>query len=284
MGFSDLGGSAEPDLAFAGMVSTSTDGPTILKDDVGDSLFTDGAEPTAAEPKVEEPSYANYLGDDHFEHRPQPKKERPVLIISALILVLVGALAYLFGAGLFELGHAGPAPTSVPAEVEAVDSPDAVDPEASSEPAPAARSDPPPPARRADPAPTRPAQTPPAQDRPRAGGGALRSLESVDIRNAGSGIEIVATVTGSALGASDFEQFRLDGDNPRYVVKIFGVKRTERRPVAVGRGGVRQVRTGWHREEPGGRQVHLVIDLDGASAQITGVRADGRRLVIRAEP
>ncbi|MEM1178794.1 MAG: hypothetical protein AAGM22_10665 [Acidobacteriota bacterium] len=219
------------------------------------------------------------------------------------MLVLAGALAYLFGAGLFEFGQTGPAPgssagaASVATEAEG-DSregqakADATAPTSSADAAArgerATRPDRPqarasePPRRTGDerraPAASRPAPPP---KRP---GARDRSFEDLTFRSEGSAIEILASVSGPALRKVDYEHFRLDGDKPRQVVKIFGVSRTERPALSVGRGGVRQVRTGWHREPPRGSQVHLVIDFDGDRARVTEVRTDGRRLVIRVEP
>ncbi|MEM1178793.1 MAG: PilZ domain-containing protein [Acidobacteriota bacterium] len=65
MGFKDLGTSAEPEMAYREAAPAAQSGPTILQDDVGDSLFGDPVdEPLSLGP--DDTGYADYLGDSHF--------------------------------------------------------------------------------------------------------------------------------------------------------------------------------------------------------------------------
>lgn len=250
LGFSDLGGPAQPGLEYQGLASSKPDvgGPTILEDNLGDSLFGETEAP--AEPV--DASYSDYLGDGHFEHRPQPKKERPTLIIAALLILLAGALVYLFSDGIFDFGHSGPtAQDGAAAEADAAAT-------AAAKP-----------------------QGPP--DRPSVAlPDALRRLEDLSFRRDGDAAEVVATAN-LAIQEGEFDHFRLEGDNPREVVRLFAFSQTERPALVVNHGGVRQVRVGWHDRQPDGAQIHLVVDLVDPGAKVT-TRADGRRVIVRVEP
>ena len=325
----------QEELAFAGVETTpgAPVAPAPLESEVGSlsDVFMkdqDFALDLPLDPKVEEepelplmtpmPSdaasdpYLQHLGEDHFDHRPAPKRDLPVLPIASLVLVLAAALGYLFSDQLFEWASAdSPAPeprpsTGAPAGQDAAPGSVYQAPnrskadDSSAEPAPseaqsqgpsapAQRSAPPPPAqpdkapsKAADPPAqsTRPQSAPPRSPNRSSGGKAFKSLSDVTWRAEGQGLLLTITVDGAA-SSSRVDHFRLEGDSPREVVRLLGVdKRASLSTLQVGVGGVRQIRFGWHKKRRG-NEIHLVLDMANRQSRVLSVRAEGNRFLVR---
>ncbi|HET9768178.1 MAG TPA: hypothetical protein VFS60_15095, partial [Thermoanaerobaculia bacterium] len=72
---------------------------------------------------------------------------------------------------------------------------------------------------------------------------------------------VVTIVTNGSVPEGAFSHFRLEGGNPREVIRLRGVDDRYRRPsVPVSTGEVKQVRLGYH-AKPEGNELHVVIDL-----------------------
>ncbi|MEM6795411.1 MAG: hypothetical protein AAF725_15645, partial [Acidobacteriota bacterium] len=125
---------------------------------------------------------------------------------------------------------------------------------------------------------------PPPPPPPRASrssrGGALATLERLDVRAAGGGVEVVVT-TSAPVAAHD--HFRLEGAKPRIVVRLYGVRRFNGLNESVDRAGVSAARVGWQRDSGAGPQAHVVLDLSDPRAEVASTRVDGRKLIIRVE-
>ncbi len=259
--------------------------------------------------------YLQHLGEDHFDHRPAPKRDLPILPIASLVLVLAAALGYLFSDQLFEWASADgqaqvtPPPTEAPAtqsaapgsvyqapgsskvdESPAKATPTQADPgESQSKPSPGSS---PPPRQSASPS-RAPAETPPpkaADPEPRqtspptasrpAGGKAFKSLSDVTWRAEGQGLLLTITVDGAASSAR-VNHFRLDGESPREVVRLLGVdRRASLSTLQVGVGGVRQIRFGWHKKRRG-NEIHLVMDMADRQSRVLSVKPEGNRFLVR---
>jgi len=82
---------------------------------------------------------------------------------------------------------------------------------------------------------------------------------------------VVTIVTNGSVPEGAFSHFRLEGGNPREVIRLRGVDDRYRRPsVPVSTGEVKQVRLGYH-AKPEGNELHVVIDL--ASPRVKLLRA-----------
>ncbi len=235
--------------------------------------------------------YLRHLGEDHFDHRPAPKRDLPVLPIASLVLVLAAALGYLFSDQLFEWAHADdPAPTatSVP---EPANAPGSVY-SPPSQKAGAPNEDDPPPSQSPDsqapqpstkaPAPAAPprseTQRPPASRPER--GRAFKGLSDVTWRADGQGLMLMLTVDGTASKAR-VDHFRLEGESPREVVRLLGVdRRASLSTLTVNEGGVKQIRFGWHKKQRG-HEIHLVMDMVDRQSRVLSVRPEGNRIMVR---
>jgi hypothetical protein len=85
--------------------------------------------------------------------------------------------------------------------------------------------------------------------------------------------------TGGTIDQSAVRDFRLDGGNPRHVIRLLGIDQPySRREATVGTRQVRRLRTGLHtdREPP---ELHLVFDLN-AGAEVAEIQAHGNRVRI----
>ena len=72
---------------------------------------------------------------------------------------------------------------------------------------------------------------------------------------------VVTIVTDGTVPAEAFSHFRLEGANPRQVIRLRGVDdRYRRASVPVSTGEVKQVRIGYH-ARPEGNELHVVLDL-----------------------
>ena len=72
---------------------------------------------------------------------------------------------------------------------------------------------------------------------------------------------VVTIVTNGSVPADAFSHFRLEGPNPREVIRLRGVDDSYRRAsVPVSTAEVKQVRLGYH-ARPDGNELHVVLDL-----------------------
>jgi molecular chaperone DnaK len=248
--------------------------------------------PPAEEAVAAAPMFASTL---QGARTPRRSGGRALKWAALAVLVALGAGAVLFRDTLFELMGLGggdevaqatpPARrTNLPAPALPEDTPAAA-------PAPApATSEATPEATPATPetevTPVRPAPTPvpaapaptPAPPRkaapmaaiPEAGdsGPAATALEKISFEPAFGGTDIILSGNG-ALRAGGYTRSRLDGNPPRELIRISGIKRPyPSARVVVGTPEVLQVRTGLH---PGGE---LFVVLDLASPKVTVTRVD----------
>lgn len=244
----------------------------------------------------EEPSegpsepYLQHLGADHFEHRPAPKRDLPILPVAALVLVLAAALGYLFSDQIFDFVHED---TVVPVASGDAGGSEPPSEEGLADAAGDRTSDPPPKEQAAPPMPraSQPSPPPPAPPRaqsaapkPRSqptgqSGPAFQRLTDVTWRVAGSGLTLTLATDGRT-SAERVDHFRLEGDSPREVIRLLGMKDKYAQPnLTIGKGGVKQVRFGWHKKRAG-NEVHLVLDMDDSRSRILGTRVEGTRILV----
>jgi type IV pilus assembly protein PilZ len=97
----------------------------------------------------------------------------------------------------------------------------------------------------------------------------------------------VLTVRGDgAIAAAAVSDFRIEGDEPRHVVRLRGVTRPlSPASLEVGSPQVRRVRAGLHAERSPS-ELHLVLDLGGPAVRVTGVEpaGGGLRIVVEGTP
>jgi hypothetical protein len=97
----------------------------------------------------------------------------------------------------------------------------------------------------------------------------------------------VLTVRGDgAIAAAAVSDFRIEGDEPRHVVRLRGVTRPlSPASLEVGSPQVRRVRAGLHGDRSPS-ELHLVLDLGGPAVRVTGVdpAGGGLRIVVEGTP
>lgn len=251
----------------------------------------DEASHAAGHEASDEAYESDLYGDDtHFEHRPKPRRDVPVLTLAAVLVTALAVSAYLWGDRIFERGldeeDVAPAPltdtsarsdpaseeTGAATPVETAGEPPASagaenQPEPQEPAEPEARRDSPPPSQTAPPPSV---QTPAARP--------FRAVRDISARVAGAEVEIVITTDGR-VESERFSHARLPSGAPRELIRLRGLGErfaTERIPVGI--GAVRQVRTGWHRK-PAGNELHVVIDLADGAARLTGIRVEGDQII-----
>ncbi|MEA2694236.1 MAG: molecular chaperone DnaK [Acidobacteriota bacterium] len=145
------------------------------------------------------------------------------------------------------------------------------------EAAPTASSPPPPQAVQALPSPS-PAPVPSAtaatDDAKGAGPGAL---QKITWKQGTDGTEVVLWADGG-IRRQDWAHYRIDGDPPRELIKLYGIGHpfaTAR--LVAGTEQLLQVRTGSH-AGPKGNELHVVLDLTGPGVEVTGIEAQGGEL------
>ncbi len=91
------------------------------------------------------------------------------------------------------------------------------------------------------------------------------------------GTEVILWADG-AIRRQDWAPYRIDGDPPRELVKLYGIHHPfpSSRLVA-GTRQLLQVRTGFH-DGPKGNELHVVLDLTGSGVEVTGIEAQGDQL------
>jgi hypothetical protein len=141
------------------------------------------------------------------------------------------------------------------------------------EAAPPASSPPPPQPVEALP-PTAPAPVAPSV--PAAGPGAI---QKITWKQGPDGTEVVVWAD-SGIRRQDWARYRIDGDPPRELIKLYGIGRPFTSPrLVAGTQQLLQVRTGSH-AGPKGNELHVVLDLTGPGVEVTGIEAQGDQLHI----
>jgi hypothetical protein len=113
-------------------------------------------------------------------------------------------------------------------------------------------------------------------------GRALTRLESITFKQAGGGTDIILLGDG-AIRAESFTRTRLDGNPPRELIRISGIRRQfPQARVVVGTPEVLQVRVGYHPDKGRG-ELHVVLDLARPNVVVTGVVPGEDRLLIHLQ-
>lgn len=242
------------------------------------------------------------------ETAPPPRvSRRPKSRSSLMPLMILGLLLALIVFGLRDrlFGPPPPMDEPLPSQVEPATAP-ALDPdtgpqgtrgEGTDGASTATASDPAPgsPAAPSDGAPRQqvgtevPVETIPKTTRPPAdpagsasSGREFRQVEDIRWRTVGESLEITITADGR-VPRDRVRNFRLDGDTPREVIQLLGVRRGyDSGILAVEGPGVRQIRTGLN-ERQGDRELRVVLDLTGPSARLKDLSVNGRTVVVRVD-
>lgn len=113
-------------------------------------------------------------------------------------------------------------------------------------------------------------------------GPALTQLESITFEPTGGGTEIVLRGNG-AIRADTFTRTRIDGNPPRELFRLSGIRRQfSKSRVVVGTPEVLQVRVGYHPDKGRG-ELHVVLDLARPNVVVTEVEPGEDRLRIRLQ-
>lgn len=95
----------------------------------------------------------------------------------------------------------------------------------------------------------------------------------------GEGVRVAIALDG-VVQDGRFRHFRLEGDSPREVIVLVGVREPYGRTrIPVGNALVNGIRTGFHRKQSGS-EIHVVIDLGDPAARVVGIRNLGQRLEV----
>ncbi|HXO20781.1 MAG TPA: TIGR02266 family protein [Thermoanaerobaculia bacterium] len=107
-------------------------------------------------------------------------------------------------------------------------------------------------------------------------------IEKITWEQTTAGTEVVLWGNG-AIHRGDYTRFRIDGDPPREVIKLAGIRRPfAASQLTVATRQVRQVRTGYH-VGPKSNELHIVLDLTGGGVEVTGIEEDAGRLRIHLQ-
>jgi len=229
------------------------------------------------------PMFATILGSG------SPRRPRRVLpwAVLAAGVVLVGAGLLLRGRLMEWIGRGGPerASPSAPAVRPVTKAP-------SPQPGPAALPEPTPSQPSASPAAgaappsatarvpaSPPAPSPAGQPEP---GPALTRLERITWERAGGGTDVFLWGNG-AIPASIYKQTRLEGNPPRELIRLAGVRSPQPLSrVVVGTAEILQIRLGYH-PEAGKGELHVVLDLAHPNVAVTQIEPGPRRLRIHLQ-
>jgi molecular chaperone DnaK len=267
----------------------SLDDPALERPPLVDpfpDLFTPAPPESAAAP-APSPLFATTFGTGMAR---EPRRVLPWILLAAGLVLAVGVFLLwdrLMGwAGLGgedEIVQTAPPVRPRPRSQAARPAPEAATP--ASTPAPV-----PPPALEATPAPapeTTPAPAPavpaPAQAVQEAAqeeaGPALTQLDRITWEEAFGGTDVILWGNG-AIRPESFTRTRIEGNPPRELVRLSGIRRSfPRSRVVVGTSDVLQVRAGYH-PEMGRGELHIVLDLAHPSVVVTGVEPGPHRLRI----
>jgi molecular chaperone DnaK len=111
----------------------------------------------------------------------------------------------------------------------------------------------------------------------------LTVLEKVTFEASAGGTDVILWGNG-AFPASVYTQSRIDGNPPRELFRLTGIRQPfPRNRVIVGTAEVLQVRIGFHAGAHGGNELHVVLDLTHPNAVVTQVEAGPNRLKIHLQ-
>jgi hypothetical protein len=111
---------------------------------------------------------------------------------------------------------------------------------------------------------------------------ALTALDKITFEAAGGGTDVILWGNGS-IPASVYSQTRIDGNPPRALFRISGVRQPfGKARVVVGTPEVLQVRTGFHAGAHG-NELHVVLDLANPGVAVTQVESGPKRLRIHLQ-
>ncbi|HEX6901095.1 MAG TPA: TIGR02266 family protein [Thermoanaerobaculia bacterium] len=241
--------------------------------------FPDLFEPPAPEPPVSAPSpmFASTFGGAAAAPR-KPRRILPLAVLAAVLLLAVGL--FLFQDTLMEMTGLGggeevvqtgppatrPAPRPrPPASPAAETAPATSEPETTPAAPPAVVEDVTAPA----PAVPEPAPAP-------AAGPALGALENITTEEVPGGTDVILWGDG-AIRADVYSRTRIDGNPPRELFRLSGIRRPfSRSRVVAGSAELLQIRVGYHP----GNQLHVVLDLAHPTVQVAGVEEGPKQLRI----
>ncbi|HEY0556113.1 MAG TPA: TIGR02266 family protein [Thermoanaerobaculia bacterium] len=127
-----------------------------------------------------------------------------------------------------------------------------------------------------------PAQAAPFPAVPEDAGTPLTAVEKITFEAAGGGTDVIIWGNG-AIPASVYTQSRIDGNPPRELFRLSGIRQPfAKARIVVGTQEVLQIRTGIH---PGahGNELHVVLDLAHPNVAVTQVEAGPQRLRIHLQ-
>jgi len=228
--------------------------------------------------------YDEYEDEEEYSHRPAPRREFPLLPVIAFILVAAAALLYVFWDSVFPSSEPPAVAPGVeegpPEDAGAVDGePAGTEPIATAaDEAPEATTEealrPPPP----EPFPP----TPPAETLPPPSVYFARIVDITWVEERPR-LRIVITADGT-IPAGRYKHLRLEGENPREVIRFTGVRqRYPKSELPVGGPGVRQIRVGYHRRTEG-NELHVVLDMLDQNSRVTEILNRGSKLEVMVEP
>ncbi len=131
-------------------------------------------------------------------------------------------------------------------------------------------------------APKAPAQAAPFPAVSEDAGTPLTAVEKITFEAAGGGTDVIVWGNG-AIPASVYTQSRIDGNPPRELFRLSGIRQPfAKARIVVGTQEVLQIRTGIH---PGahGNELHVVLDLAHPNVAVTQVEAGPQRLRIHLQ-
>jgi len=215
------------------------------------------------------PSWEQGAADESWEEEPEPalyheplqrRRSLPVLaLVAAALVVAVGAV-YLFKAGFF--GDDDEASATPPANPMA---------------SPAAEATPPPPPELSPPPPPQPPPPPETSEVPPQPSPFFSRLVDISWDRESRGLRLILAADGR-IPEGRYRHFRLDGGNPREVVRFLGVReKFARTEIPVGEGGIERIRVGFH-EKRRGNELHVVVDLANPAFEMLEVRPAGNKL------
>lgn len=230
----------------------------------------------------------------------RPRRALPWVLLALLVVVAAGA--FLFRDELLGLAGLGgdeeiaqtpppahrravrPTPAPVPAAATSAEATPAPTPETTPATTPPALETEVSPVRPA-PAPTPPSTATPEKPAPLPAipdtvdsGPAATAVEKITFEKAFGGTDVILLGNG-ALRSTSYTRSRIDGNPPRELIRISGIKRPFPSPrVVVGTPEVLQVRTGTH-----GSELHVVLDLASPKVTVTRVEEGENRLRIHLQ-
>jgi molecular chaperone DnaK len=229
----------------------------------------------------------------------RPRRALPWVLLALLVVLAAGAFLFrdaLLGlAGLGGDDEIAQAPPAAAHRRAARPAPTpATDPGTPAEATPAATPATTPPALETEVSPVRPVPPPAATPQPAAtpekpapvpaipdtvdSGPAATAVEKITFEPASGGTDVILWGNG-ALRSKSYTRSRIDGNPPRELIRISGIKRPFPSPrVVVGTPEVLQVRTGIH-----GNELHVVLDLAGPKVAVTRVEEGENRLRIHLQ-